>query len=58
MTTDCIDHLDIAAGRTGPRADRGEVTISPSEWGIVAIIAIGFVLMLPAGALLVTHLFA
>jgi hypothetical protein len=54
MTTDCIDHLHDATRAAG----RGEVRITPTEWGLVAIIAIGFLLMLPAAALLVSHLTA
>jgi hypothetical protein len=52
MTTDCIDNLTDATHAAG----RGEVHISATEWGLIAILAAGFLLMLPAAALLVSHL--
>lgn len=54
MTTNCIDNLDIAERH----APRGDVKISLSEWGIVAIIGIGFLLMLPAATFIASHLTA
>jgi hypothetical protein len=58
MTTECIANLDIAERRAGPHAGRGEVQVTPTEWGLVAIVAVGFLLMLPAAAFLVSHLVA
>jgi hypothetical protein len=54
MTTDCIDHLQDATRAAG----RGEVQISATEWGLLVILVIGFLLMLPAAALLVSRLTA
>lgn len=54
MTTDCIDNLTDATRAAG----RGEVRITATEWGLVALLAIGFLLMLPAAALLVSTLAA
>ena len=54
MTTDCIDTPTLAERH----AARGDVTISLAEWGILAIIGLGFLLMLPAVAFLVQHLVA
>jgi hypothetical protein len=54
MTTDCIDNLADATRAAG----RGEIHITATEWGLVAILAIGFLLMVPAAALLISHLTA
>jgi len=54
MTTDYIDNLHDATRAAG----RGEVHITATEWGLVAILAIGFLLMLPAAALLISNLIA
>ncbi|WP_372781235.1 hypothetical protein [Phenylobacterium sp.] len=54
MTTDCITRPNIA-NRTSRKAG---VTISPTEWGLLAIVAVGLLLMLPAAAFLVSHLAA
>lgn len=58
MTTECITNLDLTERNAAPHATRGEVRISAAEWGLVAIIAVGFLLMLPAAALLISHLTA
>ncbi len=58
MTTECIANLDIAERNAGPGDERGDVRISPAEWGLVAIIVVGFLLMLPAAAFLISHLTA
>lgn len=54
MTTECITNRDIAERHVA----RPEVTISPTEWGIVAILAVGLLLMLPAATFLVSHFVA
>ncbi len=54
MTTECIANPDVAERR----AARSDVTISATEWGLIAILGAGFLLMLPAAAFLVTHLTA
>jgi hypothetical protein len=58
MTTECIANLDIAERNARPGHERGDVRVSPAEWGLVAIIVVGFLLMLPAAAFLVSHLTA
>jgi len=52
MTTDCIDTPTLAERY----AARRDVSISPTEWGLVAIIGVGFLLMLPAATFIVSHL--
>ena len=54
MTTECISNRDIAERHVS----RPEVTISLAEWGVLAILAVGLLLMLPAATFLVSHLAA